>query len=212
MCGSYNSSILKELDNIEAMTTFLPLGLKGYEYIKLHNHYLLEDYIVELDDDSEEKNIRGRFRDYYEKPADDHTYVDILNLSKKILARQHKGEIAEVHLVYGKYINSMAYKVVNHMVLPVYDIKEKHELSVYLAQLLALSIYGAVGEASLNEYGARRLAMKNATDNAEEILSGLETQYHRARQAQITDELIEIISGTESQRALEMEKQKARKK
>ena len=216
MCGSYNSSILKELNSIEAMTTFLPLGLKGYEHIKYHDLFLLEDYIAALDSSSD-SDIRARFKDYYETPAEEHSYQDILNLSKKILARQHEGEISEVHLVYAAYKNSMAFDVVNHMVLPVYNIelpmsKQDEETANFVAELLALSIYGAIGEASLNEYSARRLAMKNASDNAEEILSDLETKYHRARQAQITDELIEIISGTESQEALEKEKKKLAEK
>ena len=217
MCGSYNSSILKELGNIEAMTTFLPLGLKGYEHIKNQGMFLLQDYIEELESDEfDYEELRSRFQDYYDKPSEEHSYRAILNLSKKIVQRQHAGEISEVHLVYASYKNSMAYDIVNHMVLPVYNVpitsqEDKElaaEISPYIAELLALSIYGAIGEAALNEYGARRLAMKNASDNAEEILSTLETKYHRARQAQITDELIEIISGTESQRALKEEKEK----
>ena len=219
MCGSYNSSILKELEKIEAMTTFLPLGLKGYEHIKFHDLYLLEDYIVALNERVEdvaesntnnEASIRSRFKDYYEIPVEEHSYEDILNLSKKIIARQHAGEIAEIHLVYAAYKNSISYEVVNNLILPVYNIDEKPEFTPYITELLALSIYAAIGEAALNEYGARRLAMKNASDNAEEILAGLETKYHRARQAQITDELIEIISGTESQQALEKEAKKKR--
>ena len=229
MCGSYNSSILKELDNIKVMTTLLPLGLKGYEYVKNNDFYLVEDYILALtddqvspssqndsDDDEHEPSadsvaeLKARFRDYYEKPAEEHSYTDILNLAKKIIARQHAGEIAEVHLVYAAYKNTISYEVVNHMVLPVYNMDVNSDFATYAAELLALSIYGAIGEAALNEYGARRLAMKNASDNAEEILTTLETKYHRARQAQITDELIEIISGTESQEALEREKRKKR--
>lgn len=204
MCGSYNSSIIKELDTIKEMTTFLPLGLKGYEHIKYHDMFLLEDYILNLEGE-EDSSIKSRFMDYYENPAEDLSYYDILNLSKKILSRQHAGEIAEVHLIYASYKNSMAYDVVNRLILPVYNIDERPEIMPYIAELLALTIYVAIGEAALNEYGARRLAMKNASDNAEEILADLETKYHRARQAQITDELIEIISGTESQQALEKE-------
>ena len=216
MCGSYNSTILKELETIEAMTTFLPLGLKGYEYIKNHDLFLLEDYVVALNESDsnafdEESKIRARYRDYYEKPAEEHSYEDIHKLAGKIIARQHAGEISEIHLVYGKYKNSMAYEVVNHMVIPVYNVDQSPEFSTYIIELLAISIYGAIGEAALNEYGARRLAMKNASDNAEEILSSLETKYHRARQAQITDELIEIISGTESQQALENEIKRKKK-
>ncbi len=218
MCGNYHASILKEVNDIEAMTTFLPLGLKGYEYIKNHDLFLLEDYIAALgalqdsssDKDTSKDGIRSRFRDYYEIPVEEHSYHAVLDLAKKIITRQHAGEISEVHLVYAAYKNSMAYEVVNYMVLPVYNVSPEDEIVSFMAELLALSIYAAIGEAALNEYGARRLAMKNASDNAEEILGDLEMKYHRARQAQITDELIEIISGTESQEALAKEKKKSK--
>ena len=208
MCGSYNSSIIKELDNIQAMTTFLPLGSKGYEHIKNSDLFLLGDYVAELSE------LGGAFslQDYYERPAEEHSYSDILTLAQRVVARQHAGELSEVHLVFAAYKNSIAYQVVNRMVLPVYNIEPGSavdaEVTPFLSELLALILYGAIGEAALNEYGARRLAMKNASDNAEEILSDLEMKYHRARQAQITDELIEIISGTESQQALEKEAKK----
>ena len=210
MCGSYNSSIIRELDSVEAMTTFLPLGLKGYEHIKSKDLFLLEDYITSLNENENisDEGLHARFRDYYEKPSEEHSYQDILTLSKKVVSRQHAGEISEVHIVYASYKNSMVYEVVSRMIIPVYNIDPNDEISTYIAELLALSIYSAISEATLNEYGARRLAMKNATDNAEEILSDLETKYHRARQAQITDELIEIISGTESQREIERQNQK----
>ena len=212
MCGSYNSSILKELDALESMTTFLPLGLRGYEYVKNHDGFLIEDYLVDIAKNSDivddEASIRARFKDYYEKPAEEHSYEDIRNLAKKIISRQHAGEIAEVHMVYAKYRNTMAFDVINHMILPVYNLPDNSSITTYIIELLALSIYGAIGEAALNEYSARRLAMKNASDNAEEILSNLEMKYHRARQAHITDELIEIISGTESQQAQKKETEK----
>ena len=210
MCGNYNSSIIKELDNVEAMTTILPLGLKGYDYVRNNNLYLLEDYIVGLQDEDTDSHeeLRSRFRDYYETPAEEHSYQDILKLARKIVNRQQNGEISEVHLIYAAYKNSITYQVVNRMIIPVYNVEKDSVFTTYIAELLALYVYVAIGEAALNEYGARRLAMKNASDNAEEILANLETKYHRARQAQITDELIEIISGTESQRALEKKSKK----
>ena len=210
MCGSYNSSIIKELGNVEAMTTFLPLGSKGYEYVKAHDLPLLEDYILGLseEDPIAHEEIKDRLSNFYGKPSEEHSYEEILDLATRILARQHNGELAEVHLVYASYKNSISYEVVNKNILPVYNTGDNVEIIPKLAELLAIRIYQAIAEASLNEYGARRLAMKNASDSAEEMLTGLETAYHRARQSEITDELIEIISGTESQRALEKESKK----
>ena len=251
MCGNYNSSILKELENVEAMTTFLPLGSKGYDHIKANDMPLLEDYIAKItlegkihdyeepaaggtdaagaadtadgasdggagaagaagaaDGGEELSRVRERLAYYYDRPTEEHSFDDILDLAQRIIIRQRKGELSEVHIVYASYVNSMVFKVVNRLILRVYNTDEKPEMIPKLAELLALEIYQAIAEATLNEYGARRLAMKNASDNAEEMLTNLETRYHRARQSEITDELIEIISGTESQRALEEESKK----
>ena len=63
-----------------------------------------------------------------------------------------------------------------------------------------MMIYAAVVESATCEHAARRLAMENATDNASEMLGNLSQYYNRARQAQITDEIIEIVAGAEAQK------------
>ncbi len=65
---------------------------------------------------------------------------------------------------------------------------------------MEIIIYGAVIESATCEHAARRMAMENATDNANEILSDLSLYYNRARQAAITNEIIEVISGSEAQK------------
>ena len=63
-----------------------------------------------------------------------------------------------------------------------------------------MMIYAAVVESATCEHAARRLAMENATDNASDMLSSLSQYYNRARQAEITDEIIEIVAGAEAQK------------
>ena len=200
MCGSYNSSIIHEMDRVESETLFLPLGSKGYEHIKAHKLPLLY----------EPKEAMGNitYEEFYAMPPDDHSYMDIYNLVKDIQDKQRQGVIGEINLIFAAYKNSITYEVVNRLITPVYNTQEKPEIEPIIDEYTALSIYGAISESALNEYGARRLAMKNASDNAEEMLATLEMQYHRARQEDITNELIEIISGTDSQRNLEEEKKK----
>ena len=196
MCGSYNSSIIKEMEDVRAMTFFLPLGAKGHEHIVARELPLLE---------IENKSL-------YLTPPDESTYPEIRELAKELTDKQVKREIADIRLLSAKYLNSMAYSVENKLAQEAYIIEKTPHIVPYLEEVLALKIYGAIAEAALNEYGARRLAMKNASDNADEMLTDLSMKYHRARQAQITDELIEIISGTESQRSIEEANKKARKK
>ena len=61
-----------------------------------------------------------------------------------------------------------------------------------------IELYGAVVESATCEHAARRLAMENATDNANEMLGSLSLYYNRARQAAITNELVEIVAGSEA--------------
>ena len=63
-----------------------------------------------------------------------------------------------------------------------------------------MMIYGAVVESATCEHAARRMAMENATDNAREMLDKLSLTYNRARQSAITDEIIEIVAGSEAQK------------
>ena len=63
-----------------------------------------------------------------------------------------------------------------------------------------MMIYGAVVESATCEHAARRMAMENATDNAREMLDKLSLNYNRARQSAITDEIIEIVAGSEAQK------------
>jgi F-type H+-transporting ATPase subunit gamma len=84
--------------------------------------------------------------------------------------------------------------------LPVYEFLPSPQ--AILGQLLPLflryGIYRAVSESAASEHGARRTAMKNATDNAKELIRNLTRTYNRARQAQITQEIAELVGGAEA--------------
>ena len=73
-------------------------------------------------------------------------------------------------------------------------------LSQLLPLFLRYGIYRAVAESAASEHGARRTAMKNATDNAKELIRSLTRSYNRARQAQITQEIAELVGGAEALR------------
>jgi F-type H+-transporting ATPase subunit gamma len=87
--------------------------------------------------------------------------------------------------------------------LPVYEFLPSPQ--AILGQLLPLflryGVYRAVSESAASEHGARRTAMKNATDNAKELIRNLTRSYNRARQAQITQEIAELVGGSEALRA-----------
>lgn len=78
--------------------------------------------------------------------------------------------------------------------------RSKEQCSYMLPKYFELTLFKAVIESAVCEHAARRTAMESATDNAREILSSLSLSYNRMRQAEITDELIEIVSGAETQK------------
>jgi F-type H+-transporting ATPase subunit gamma len=79
-----------------------------------------------------------------------------------------------------------------------FDPGEEEVLEYLVPKFMEGSIYGGIAESSASEQGARRTAMQSATDNADEMISKLELQYNRARQASITQEISEIVAGSEA--------------
>lgn len=121
------------------------------------------------------------------------------------------GRLDAVYVVYAKYNSPLSTPPTTDRVLPVTPPERKGPARDYLlfpsaqailTQLLPLyvrnAVYRALVETAAGEQGARRTAMKNATDNAGEMLNVLRRTYNRARQAQITQEIAEIVGGAEA--------------
>jgi len=121
------------------------------------------------------------------------------------------GRLDAVYVVYAKYNSPLSTPPTTDRILPVAPPERKGPARDYLlfpsaqailTQLLPLyvrnAVYRALVETAAGEQGARRTAMKNATDNAGEMLNVLRRTYNRARQAQITQEIAEIVGGAEA--------------
>ena len=121
------------------------------------------------------------------------------------------GRLDGVYVVYAKYNSPLSTPPTTDRILPVTPPERKGPARDYLlfpsaqailTQLLPLyvrnAVYRALVETAAGEQGARRTAMKNATDNAGEMLNVLRRTYNRARQAQITQEIAEIVGGAEA--------------
>jgi F-type H+-transporting ATPase subunit gamma len=148
--------------------------------------------------------------DITDRPSAD----DALSVIDPLRKRFEKGELDEVYIVYAQFRSALSTPPAVIKVLPI---EEKHadsdetrgkwlanyELSPsgdqILTQILPLyvrnTMYRALVETAASEHGARRTAMKNATDNAGDMLDLLNRTYNRARQAQITQEIAEIVGG-----------------
>jgi F-type H+-transporting ATPase subunit gamma len=126
-----------------------------------------------------------------------------------------------VYLVYNEFKSAVQQKVIIEQLLPVtpssvmaaaassgaqvsppidflYEPTRAELLDVLIPQFIESQIHRALLESVASEFGARMTAMENATNNAKEMIAGLTLQYNRARQAAITKELMEIVSGAEA--------------
>lgn len=126
------------------------------------------------------------------------------------------GETDEISLLYTRFISMVRYRLSTDRYLPVARPKEEEEAGYnvdYIFEPSADAIYGSVlpnytsskliialAESFASEHGSRMIAMGNATSNAEEMVDTLTLQYNKARQAQITKELLEVVSGAEALR------------
>jgi F-type H+-transporting ATPase subunit gamma len=140
-------------------------------------------------------------------------YADAKELADRVAAMLDAGEFDVATLIYNRFQSVIAQVVTEQQLIPApppaesaagsdalpeFEPDEETILSRLLPQALAVQIYTALLESSAGEHGARMTAMDNATRNAGDMIKRLTLNYNRARQANITRELIEIISGAEA--------------
>ena len=199
LCGGFNSNVLKEaqreIDADWEKPVIFAIGSKGKEYFEKRGYEIYSDYLA---------------------PPENISFLETRKMSVPIIEMYNRGEIDEVVLIYTSFISSMEQEVKNVTLLPFEIEKDpdiirnskpvEYEPSVeavfnYLVpKYVEMMIYGAVVESATCEHAARRMAMENATDNAREMLDKLSLNYNRARQSAITDEIIEIVAGSEAQK------------
>lgn len=149
--------------------------------------------------------ISATVRDLGEDPA----VADLIGAVKVILDNFTHGAIDKLYIVSNDYVNTMTQTPVVRQLLPLLpeDVQSKHRwdyiyepdakelLDGLFLRFIESQVYQSVVENGACEQAARMLAMKNATDNAGEIIDTLQTIYNRARQAAITQEISEIVAG-----------------
>ncbi|MCC7131749.1 MAG: ATP synthase F1 subunit gamma [Gemmatimonadales bacterium] len=195
LCGAFNANLIREArkraEELEAqgyVVEFHCAGKKGAGFLK---------YIG--------KNLKADRQDIGDRPTAEHA----ASLVDQLMADYAAGLVASVDLVHAKFNSAISTPPTLTRVLPVEtpakgskvrpDYLLKPGPDAILENLLPLyvrnAVYRGLVETAAGEHGARRTAMKNATDNAGEILKALKTAYNKGRQAQITQEISEIVGG-----------------
>jgi F-type H+-transporting ATPase subunit gamma len=135
-------------------------------------------------------------------------YIDIVPLAKSLVSGFINGSIDKLVIVYNHFVNSLTIETKGEVLLPLDningDVVEKEylfegginkTLDEIIPMYIQTVIYGIILDAKTAEHSSRMNSMKNATDNANEIIDKLQILYNRARQSAITTELIDIIAG-----------------
>ena len=200
LCGGFNSTIVKlarakaqELIAAGKTVKMLTVGKKGREQLKRDFGDMMIDHV----DLSEVKNVG---------------YANAHDIAKDVLSRFDGGEFDVATLFYNRFQSVISQIPTTNQIIPasfedtsgedatLYDYEPEEEaiLADLLPRGVATQIFAALLENGASEQGARMSAMDNATRNAGDMIDKLTIQYNRSRQAVITNELIEIISGAEA--------------
>ena len=201
LCGGFNSNIAKlarshaaKIKEDGKQLKIVTVGKKGRDALKRD----LGEYFVEHVDLSEFKSIK---------------YVNAQAIAKDLLARFDNSEYDVATIFYSKFVNVVSQIPTAQQIIPaifddqssvsdkaVYDYEPDEEtiLADLLPRGVATQIFAALLENGASEQGARMSAMDNATRNAGDMIDKLTIEFNRSRQAVITNELIEIISGAEA--------------
>ncbi len=202
LCGGFNSNIAKlarqkadELRGKGKTVKVLTVGKKGRDALKRD----FGDLFVGHVDLSEVKRLG---------------YTNAQDIAKDVLSRFDGGEFDVATIFYSKFVNVVTQIPTAQQVIPAsfedeatgddsgaifdYEPSEEAILADLLPKGVATAIFSALLENGASEQGARMSAMDNATRNAGEMIDKLTIQFNRSRQAVITNELIEIISGAEA--------------
>ncbi|RZM19902.1 MAG: F0F1 ATP synthase subunit gamma, partial [Sphingomonas sp.] len=143
------------------------------------------------------------------------SFTDARAIADDVIARFEAGEFDIAHLFYAKFQSALVQTPVGNQIIPVaidtnaapvsdggaaveYEPDEETILADLLPRNVAIQVFRALLENAASEQGSRMTAMDNATRNAGDMIKRLSIQYNRARQAAITTELVEIISGAEA--------------
>ena len=205
LCGGFNGSIIKYAKKFSESikknghdTNYIFVGKKAYFSLKRsYEKFILEHY-VDIANPSIKFELAGSIRD-------------------KVLDLFLKGSVDECHLIYTKFQSAISQTVNSLQLLPLrkenneenknnenesfsYEFEPEEEviLNEIIPRNIAIQIHTALLENLASEQGSRMTAMDNATRNASDMIDNLTIFYNRSRQALITKELIEIISGAEA--------------
>lgn len=201
LCGGFNNNIVKEVNktisnNPDKNYTVFTIGKKVNDVFKK------SDLLTKIE--SLPLNPQTIW--------DDLNYNDSILISSKIIKAFKENKFDQAYIVYNSFKNAAVQNVENELFLPlipsenesnsnadyIFEPDKEEILNNLIPQSLKIKLYKALLDSFASEHGARMTAMHKATDNANEMKNDLKLFYNKARQAAITNEILEIVAGAEA--------------
>lgn len=196
LCGAFNSNIIKQakvlLENTYAdkQVDFMAIGKKGNDLLAK----------------------RGTVIANHSQVFDDLTFDNVAAIAQNLMDHFTEGDYDRIELVYNKFKNAATQIVMSEQFLPlvpvegdtsgaadyIFEPSKPEIVEQLIPKSLKTQLYKAVRDSFASEHGARMTAMHKATDNATELRDQLKLTYNKARQAAITNEILEIVGGAEA--------------
>ncbi len=196
LCGGFNSNIIKQSNNLVAnkypgkQVDFYTIGKKGNDILR-KRHTILGDQ---------------------SRVYDDLTFDNVAEIAELLMRLFTKGDYDKIELVYNKFKNAATQIVMTEQFLPIVGVEGDEAIAAdyifepskveivkeLIPKSLKTQLFKAIRDSFASEHGARMTAMHKATDNAAELRDELKLTYNKARQAAITNEILEIVGGAEA--------------
>ena len=202
LCGGFNNNIIKKVQHLIASdyqaydVKVLCLGKKVKDVIKKTTNYFINDELAPLED---------IFLDL--------TFDRTALIATQLMSLYEQQQFSKVVVVYNSFINAASQSIEVEQFLPLispipennsnsidylFEPNKQELVSVLIPKSLKIQLFKALLDSNASEHGARMTAMHKATDNAKDLQKSLKLTYNKARQAAITNEILEIVGGAEA--------------
>ena len=195
LCGVFNSSIIKQTNQLaeiysEKKVSVVAIGKKGNDVLSKNLEILSNQSTV----------------------FDKLSFENVAEIAEMLMAKFESGAFDKIELVYNKFKNAATQIVTTEQFLPIvatanergvpsdyiFEPTKEEIVKTLIPKSLKMQLYKAIRDSFASEHGARMTAMHKATDNATELRDQLKLTYNKARQAAITNEILEIVGGAEA--------------
>jgi len=202
LCGGFNNNIIKRVNILvskygeNTSVTVLPIGKKVKDAFK-NSTYINRD---------------EQFPSGLEEMFNDLTFDKVTDVAERLMDSFAKGKYDKIVVVYNQFVNAASQKITVEQLLPIVSSDEaKDSGSDYIFEpskqeivedlipkTIRIQLFKGILDSYASEHGARMTAMHKATDNAADMQKSLKLVYNKARQAAITNEILEIVGGAEA--------------